>query len=206
MTSKWKWLVGIAATVILGALGSGLWSVCFAPLGSLLIKGILSLVTLGISSARDSVYASAAHGYSERPSVLLLSFFGATILMTPLAFVAFAILLPRRVQQLTGLSRSEVERRMARVRRLIHILLPILALLSSVLFVRILLTAYTNTVISRFHQSLAIATPYISVHEHDEFLARFAKVRKREDFLALFANLDAILAANGEARSDFSPW
>jgi hypothetical protein len=74
------------------------------------------------------------------------------------------------------------------------------------MLVQILIAGYANAVISKFHQSLAIATPYISSQEHDKFLARFAKVHTRQDFLSVFGDLNAELLAHGEQKSDFSPW
>ena len=206
MTTKWKWIAGISGTIILGALGSGLWSVVFAPLGSTLIKGILSLVTLGVSSARDSVYASASRGYAEHPSVLLLGFFGAVVVMLPIAWIALMIVVWRRERELPNLSEAEFERRRLRARRVTRIILPVNALLGSIIFVQILLAGYTNTVISRFHQSLTIATPYISQEERNTFLARFAKVRTRQDFISVFTDLNATLVSHGETKSEFSPW
>ena len=205
MALKWKWTVGILGTIVLGALGSGLWSVLFAPLGSFLVKFTLSLVTLGISSARDHVYASAASGYTERPSVMLLCFFGATVFMVPFGLIAFYVA-TRRALRIRGSMRAEYQSREKRGKYVFRILLPTEVLLGSVLFVQILLVGYTNTIISRFHQALAIAKPHLSQQEYDQFVARFAKVKTRQDFLAVFAGIDDVLVANGETKSDFSPW
>ena len=206
MALKWKWIAGILGTLVLGALGSGLWNVVFAPLGSLIVKAMLSLATLGISSARDQVYATAALGYAERPSVMLLVFFGIALFIAPLAALTFNLLFSRLSRKLEDRSISDLERSNKRSVRFLRILLPLNALVGAMALVQILIAGYANTVVSRFHQSLAIATPHISSQERDNFLARFAKVRTRQDFLATFAELNAILLAHGEKKSDFSPW
>jgi len=60
ISTRTKWILGGISTVVLGALGSGLWSGVFAPLGSIAFRGLLSIVTLGLAAAKDSVYRRAA--------------------------------------------------------------------------------------------------------------------------------------------------
>lgn len=206
MTLKWKWIVGVAGTLTLGALGSGLWNVLFAPLGSVLVKAALSLVTLGISSARDQVYATAARGYAERASVMLLVLVGLVALIAPLGALISELILSRLARKLKGKTGPELERFQKRGLVSLRTVLPLNAILGAIILVQILIAGYANTVIANFHRSLTIARPYISSQEHDKFLARFAKVHTRQDFLSLFKDLNAVLLANGEQKSDFSPW
>ena len=67
---KILWLVG---TLLVGALGSGLWEAGIKPgmlwFGTLM----LDLGTLGLSSLRDGMYTDAAKGTYERAGVMLLS-------------------------------------------------------------------------------------------------------------------------------------
>src|SRR3989442_14883559 len=101
MNRKLKWTLGIIGTILLGALGSGLWSVVFAPLGSTILKWLLSIVTLGIASARDALYVSAALGYRERPSLILLLGAGVAFAMVPpFIFIWLTEFLPRLYSKL----------------------------------------------------------------------------------------------------------
>jgi ABC-type arginine/histidine transport system permease subunit len=166
MNTRWKWIFGICGSLIVAALGSGLWSVVFAPLGGTILKAFLSLVTLGISSARDSIYSSAARGFWERPSVLLLAFVATLILLFPLYFWL-------RI----WLSRPAASNWLSQKRRLFFWVLLLETFLCAVVFVQLTMASYTNRVIASFHQSLAIISPHISQEERNVLLARFAKIK-----------------------------
>ena len=60
ISTRTKCILGGISTFVLGSLGSGLWSGVFAPLGSIAFRGLLSIVTLGLAAAKDSVYRRAA--------------------------------------------------------------------------------------------------------------------------------------------------
>ena len=159
------------------------------------MRGMLSLVTLGIASARDSVYAAASHGYSERPSMMILAFLAAFILVSPLYFW----------MRLWFSSRRTAGRMITRPR--VHkSMLTLLTFLGAVVFVQLLLGTYTNKVIMHFNQTLTILSPYLSPEEQRIYQARFAKVQSRQDFAQLFAELNAAVEAHGERPSRFSPW
>jgi hypothetical protein len=65
----------------------------FEPVLSRVGKGILNLVTLGISSLKDNVYSTAAQGLHEVPS-LHVHLFVITIMVTlPLTISVFGLLL-----------------------------------------------------------------------------------------------------------------
>ena len=179
---------------MVGALGSGLWSTIFAPVGSFLIKMVLSIVTLGIEAARDSVYRRAGFGFRERSGDVLLLIFGVAYLSLP----AFFYLENKRFPFSTGTAKAR--------RRISHILSVGMALTGSILFVQLLMGVYANGITANFYRTLAIAAPHISVEQRSVYLARFAKMRGRKDFVAVFGELNSILEKNGEPRSDFSPW
>lgn len=62
----WFWV----GTLVVGALGSGLWSLIEAPFWKI-ANWFLTATTLGIQSIRDNVYARAALGLHELPSLYL---------------------------------------------------------------------------------------------------------------------------------------
>ncbi len=86
---------------MLGALGSGLWSGVFAPLGSFAFRGLLSIVTLGLAAAKDSVYRRAALGFAERASELLLAALAGGVIAIPICMLLFAMIFPRRARTLS---------------------------------------------------------------------------------------------------------
>ncbi|PYL12647.1 MAG: hypothetical protein DMF48_01935 [Verrucomicrobia bacterium] len=94
ISTRTKWILGGISTV-LGALGSGLWSGVFAPLGSIAFRGLLSIVTLGLAAAKDSVYRRAALGFAERASELLLAALAGGVIAIPICMLLFAMIFPR---------------------------------------------------------------------------------------------------------------
>src|SRR6266496_2040961 len=124
MSRRLRWALSILGAIVLGALGSGLWSAVFAPAGSFLTKIVLSIVTLGIEAARDSVYRQAAFGFRERSGDILLILFATMVLFTPVFFYRM-----RRSFSPVGTAKTW--------RRINHVLLICLALGSSILFVQL---------------------------------------------------------------------
>lgn len=200
MSTRNKWVLGGIGTVVLGALGSGLWSTVFEPLGTAALKALLSIVTLGIAAAKDSVYREAAFGLAERPSVLILVFLASALVA--IVVVAFlVVMIPSRPAERPD--RASFDRQRRRFRK---VLMAGNLFATSAVVVQILLAAYTSSVVAHFHQSLAIITPYISADQLMLYKARFAKVRSRKDFVQLYGELQSIAKINGEKVSEFSPW
>jgi hypothetical protein len=178
------------------------------PVGSFLIKLFLSIVTLGIESARDSVYRQAAFGFRERSGDLLLVFLAVTILFTPIFFWVALSSIKSDGMKSGGMKSGGMKSGgiVKTWRRISHVLLVGLALPSSILFVQLTMSVYSNRIVANFHRILAIAAPHISSEQRSIYMARFAKVRTRRDFMTLFEELNLVLENNGEPRSDFSPW
>jgi hypothetical protein len=67
----WKKITaGVVATIILGALGSGLWETALRPSGSWIWRGILTAATLGSQSIKNQVYVEAAKGSTQQMAAL----------------------------------------------------------------------------------------------------------------------------------------
>lgn len=98
-TPAWqKWTGGIVGTIVLGAIGSGLWERVGDPLFNLLRDGALNLATFGVRQLKDALYADIGKGLYERPSTQLLALFVMTV--TYLSFV-FSLLMHRALTRLT---------------------------------------------------------------------------------------------------------
>jgi hypothetical protein len=69
-----KWILGILGTILLGAVGSGFWELFLRNICIAVGHGILTLITLGIGSVRDSFYVEVAKGRTDRVGFYLVSF------------------------------------------------------------------------------------------------------------------------------------
>jgi len=205
MANKKKFVFTIGSALILGAFGSGLWSDIFSPMTSMAGHWLLTLYTLGMESARDSIYKRASLGFYERPSATVLFAFGVAILYFAIGISSltfFYATLKRWVLE----KKNAESMRVKILRRFNKWMSIVLIFTASFLFVQISLMVYADTVIARFNQTLAIVSPYISADQHTIFLARFASIKTRNDFISLFEELNKIAEKNGQARSEFHPW
>ena len=76
------WFVGV---LVIGALGSGLWEVLFRGIYEWGSRFLLTFLTLGLDSTRNSIYANIAQGHHEVPSLKLLFAFMIMLGILPVA-------------------------------------------------------------------------------------------------------------------------
>jgi hypothetical protein len=192
-----KWILGILATILLGALGSGLWSVVFEPTLGWCGKAFLTLVTLGVSAARDSVYARAARGYVEFPSVILMEFMVLLFAASALTWVLL---------NLPWASKPQPAEKAHRAARLLRWQLLFICLGSAIVVVQCEMVGYAMKVHSYFRQSLTICRPFIPQHDENVLSSRYARMKTRNDFVLLYGELQNIAQTNNVELPPFSPW
>ncbi|MFN2475308.1 MAG: hypothetical protein ABR526_03085 [Chthoniobacterales bacterium] len=204
-----QWIASTAATLVVGALGSGLWSVVFEPVGSLILRNALSVATLGISAARDDTYQRAAAGFTDRSSHALLSFLAAFVMVLPFILLALKSLVIKAVERRQNLSAVDAEareQRRANSWRTVNLLIAAESLIVGFAVIQIFLTLYSDDVVSAFRQELAVIAPYITPDERVMYEARFASVERREQFVTLLDELNGVAERHGAKRSKFAPW
>lgn len=72
---KVKLIIGILGTIILGAIGSGLWDLALEPALTWCGRTFFTIATLGLSQLRNEIYIDIAKGFHEALSILLVIFF-----------------------------------------------------------------------------------------------------------------------------------
>jgi len=149
-SAKRRWLLGIAGTVALGAVGSGLWDVMLKPSFWWLGRWLLTIVTLGLSSVKDGIYRDVAKGHHELPSLYILLI--AITVLTSFPFLAAAGLRLALVI-VSRLDAKPSERRSILRRRVLMVLVLTQSLLGSIIFVRFLMLNYVNLAVT--HSSRA---------------------------------------------------
>lgn len=188
---KALWLVG---TLLIGALGSGLWEAALKP--SLYWVGVffLDVATLGLASLRDGLYADAAKGSYERASVmimaLLFGFFSGAI---------FAAAIKRWVRTPSNNSNSQT---MTRTRRLLPIAIAIAY--SIILLIQCFRIMYIVRASNHLDQMTRIVSPYVSERELLSIDSRIARMSTRTEYLKITAELYAIARREGIAPPTFN--
>lgn len=66
------WILSIVVTILLGAIGSGLWDAALKPISLKLGSKLYTVVTFGARRSRDKIYKGAAMGHHELPSLYIL--------------------------------------------------------------------------------------------------------------------------------------
>src|SRR5258707_13104413 len=95
MSKLVKWTLWILGMIVLGALGSGFWDLLLRNMFVGIGHRILTLITLGIGSVRDSFYVEIAKGRTDRVGIYLVSF-GAIFLGFLTGCVTALVTLGRR--------------------------------------------------------------------------------------------------------------
>jgi hypothetical protein len=200
MSKPVKWTLWILGTILLGALGSGFWDLFLRNMFVGIGHGILTLITLGISSVRDSFYVEIAKGRTERAGLYLMSF--TFIFLGFLAgLLAGRLARPISVGEAPG---SDVS--VARYRFFLRFTLFLLLLLTSIFGFRSLSITYTTGAIDHFEQSFAICLPFMSPHERDDVRSRFARIRTKSDYVAVLSTLEQKARQNSLEIPKFSVW
>lgn len=208
---------GIALTLILSVIGSGLWDLLFKPGITVVGRTLLAIATFGSETIRDLAYASAALDPTPLPalSVFLIAswfpLFSASFLIGNMAGGRSG---DKSVQdardtasgdndKLISLLESKLDKLKRRRNWFVGISLLIVCLFS--------LTA--GAVLSQsvaiwrvFHANVAICSPYISELEEKQFKARFASMVNRQEYLAISNDLNEIAKRNSIKLQQAQLW
>ncbi len=188
-----KICVGILATILLGALGSGVWDMALKPLIYMMQDMVLTIGTLGVKSLIDSVYIEVGVGNTARSSNHLLSF-----LVAPMLIIGFLNLYYVAIMwKMTNNRTSEISRRVmviSNINKTIqrfrsgisdNFLLAnclVLQLCIIILVFSISKTVYASDAHAYLIQISEIASPFLSAEEKMLVRSRIYQIHSREDF------------------------
>ncbi|CAL95692.1 hypothetical protein [Azoarcus olearius] len=190
MKKKILWLI---ATLVLGALGSGLWELAFRPFFALLASGALDVVTLGLDSLRNGLYEEAARGQYERVSITILSA-GAGVMV---GITMVLLLFPFFRQRLEGTRPSVAGSRK------FTLALP-LVFATTMMLLLFQRNAYINRAANHFEQLATIAAPFQSQEQRLQLHSEFAQMNTRETYVRLVETLSALAKAKGARVPEFT--
>jgi hypothetical protein len=224
MTKARQWLLGVPAALLVGALGSGLWDVGIKPGFQWLGRALLTAVSFGSNTFRDSIYIDAAKGLHEAAGTSLLSILSGVMFGLPFVAGSVAYFMKRDAARLKKVSDARSEsgelqveisheadlatlfKRFDRLFRIYYLLLLILlVLVGAHLIISVETIAATDACVY-FTQSLAICRPYIPQHDADILQSHFAAMRSRSDYMNLIQQLRGVAAANHLVLPQYEPW
>ena len=198
-------ILAIAGALLIGALGSGLWEL-IKPLFGWFASVSLDIVTLGLESLRDGLYADAAAQESERISSLIL------VLLSGIMFgLSFAIFLPWKS---IFPSKSEMPKEQTKealiayvgnlntklyfLKRLKFTVAVILAFVVTTQMLLIQRTIYVSRVTSNFNRICTIISPSITPQQNAVYHSMFSQIRTRAEYIKLVDEIHKIAQQNRE--------
>lgn len=184
MKKKLLWLL---ATLVLGALGSGLWELAFRPILAFCATTALDIVTLGMESLRNGLYKEAARGQYERVSITMLSA-GAGMMIGASIMTLLAPDLRRRLNVMQGGNAA------ASLKFSLKLLFVFVTTLAILLFQR---TAYINRAVNHFEQLAQIVAPYQTEQERLLVRSKFAQMISRDQYEQLIRSLVEFARSRG---------
>ena len=192
-------LIGsVITSIMLSALGTGVWVVLIKPILGSVRRAALSVLTLGIDSLKDAVYVSIARGLSDSIDLML---FGVVSGVMCGGLVAAAIR-PRRARWSSTIDDDDTPA-LWRSRAVTLFVM----LLCSVFFLGILAAfTYINSARLHFSQSLAIVAPYLDEHQEELVISEFAQVRSSATYREVIRKLDEAATEGAVELPAFVIW
>lgn len=190
-----KWVI---VTIVLGAVGSGAWEYILKPIALHATSFTLEVATLGVQSFKDNVYGEIAQGHHEAAS---LSHFLFILGLFP-GMLTGALLGIRSIKfkSLEGPMTVDGSKKLFWIMALVTIFITTFA------FVYASRVGYINRAITHFNQLLAIASPYLSPEDRIKAASQFAQIKKRDDYVAITADLTKKCTDNKVTPPSFSLW
>src|SRR6266446_2247870 len=229
-----KWLLGLLGTILLGAIGSGVWQGLLGPALHSLRNWVLDLASLGFRSYKDALYRQIAVDNSNAVNletlfiVIVLYVIGVSAL---LLFFARALrtladknqnLHSRMLKDLgrkpaaaeePGRSLEELEtvvrksgQRLRWTRRRFKAWAFLWMLLIVTHMVNWTRASYVDSALAHYHQALRIAAPYLESRELQEIQSRFAQIQSRQAYIEIVQRLTEVASQHQQAVPPFQPW
>lgn len=203
-----KYWLSVTATIVLGALGSGLWNLIEPYVGKI-GNWILSIATLGIKSIQDDVYANAALGLHELSSLYLLLITSTFMFALPATLTAFPLLLPFlkiSVDKEVSVSKDKMESKIKNSLKLLVVAGLFGTLFGSYFFVKFLMVNQENLIASFFRQRVTIIRPYISDHDFNKYNSKFSRIKTKNEYLELMEGMEGVGKAIGVEVPKVETW
>lgn len=178
------WLLG---TLVIGALGSGLWEVAFKPGLYWLGKVLLDIGTLGLTGLRDAIYEEIARGNYERAAERTFSILIGIVAWIPISVVMVTLIGPnmkeRKNSWTIGLIRSQK-----------------LLLIGIALFIFLMVQGarliYINRAANHLEQLQRIVAPYITPEQRIIYSSRASQLHTRHQYVELLNELTEVAKKN----------
>jgi len=182
MKRKVTW---IAVTILLGALGSGLWEVAVKPIMLRLTTFAVDLLSYVFTNFQNNIYNDIAKGNVDRTGRLILALLSG-------GCIGIFIGNYSKLKKASSSSNEENKNKSVLMRR------ELLAALFALTFLSFNFTTTTFVIdqINKFEQSLSIAAPFLDQREILIIRSKFSQLKSKEEYIALMKRLHTISEGN----------
>lgn len=203
------WVLSIIATIVLGAIGSGLWDAALKPISRRIGSTLFTVLTFGAKRARDKIYRGAAMGHHELPSLYILLMvltIGVAVLITSQVLLYVKIYVPGLSGAVVGgcSEKEEAKQRECIRERVKEKLIPTLQVLSLVAIFLVVIIFYRfgainrmNLVTTYYEQCLKSVRPFLKEGEFLVIEQRYSTMTTKEEYEAIVRRLADVATANG---------
>jgi len=205
---KWKKIAAtILGTLLLGALGSGLWEIALKPFTQWCGTTILTIATLGSTAIKDDNFREAAKGLHEASSLQLFWLVILGLIGLTSGFHGYVIGRRSARKETPKVSGNDALERLIQKRYRYQLTLAGCGfLVACLLFISYLKLLQANNAYTFLAQSMSICRPYMDDQQAHILESRFASITGRADYIAVTDELRHIAASKHRKLPDFKPW
>jgi hypothetical protein len=192
-----KVVLGILATIILGAIGSGLWERMLGPFLDWLTRATIGLYASAFSTYQDSIYANAAKGFHEAHS---LAVYTLIIGILPLLYYILLRRHPTAVRDPNDPVRILIRSR----KGYLLIMLLTVAIAFGTIFTSLRIR-HINETITFSLASIEIVRPFVGEQRYADLRSRYFAMRTTKDFRGIYEEVMAAAKDNHRQLPDYEP-
>lgn len=197
MNKALKVVLGILATIVLGAIGSGLWERMLGPFLDWLTRSTIGLYASAVGTYRDSIYANAAKGFHEEHSLVI-----HTIVIGILPAIYYFLL----VRHPTEISDpNEPARVFMRSRKGYWLILFLTVAVFFGTMFESLRIRHINETITFSLASIEIVRPHIGEERYVDLRSRYFAMRTTKDFRAIYEEVVDASKDSHRQLPDYEP-
>jgi len=206
------WILSIVVTILLGAIGSGLWDAALKPVSRHIGSRLFTVITFGAKRSRDKIYQGAARGHHELPSLYILLIVlavGVTVLTTSqlrlyIALYAPEILSVQLVEKCPQQEESKLkecvrEQAKEKLAPAAQILSLIAIFMTVVIFYRFAAINRMNLVTTYYEQCVRASRPFLDDKTFQLIEQQYSLMSTKEHYDAIIEQLTQVARANNAA-------
>jgi hypothetical protein len=212
-----RWLLAGLGTIMLGAIGSGVWQSLLGPALHISTRGLLDLASLGFASYKNSVYRQIGADNQFAIDVHALSLTTTIVFYMLVAICFYLFHQLRHVRRMLEKASTETDATQTsgveRARKLfpkVRVAIWMCALIAAVLVFQLFISqarlSYVNSADAHYRQMIRIAAPYMNTSEAAQIESDFAQIGSRQEYVSVLSRLEGIARDHGRNVPGFEPW